>query len=467
MEFILLLALPCVVIYGALAVRTFGLFGLVLGMLLVGTVLGHPFFHVSVLTLDRLLLGMVIGSVILLRLYGNLPGERWDLTDLLVTLWIGWITLNTFTHDWKSNSGAPIATWLFFYAVPVVVYVAARYLRPNPQQLRVLMYSFAALGGYLSLTAAAECFGVHTLVFPKFIAEASYLEFLGRGRGPLLNPSGNGILITLGMVCAILLAKDLQRWRFCALTIVLGVFLLGIYSTLTRCVWLGGLGCLAVVAWLYLPSRVKWTATLAGCLVAICSAPIVLPYITKFKRDKNVSVEDMAESAKLRPMLAIIGWEIAKDHPLRGVGLGHYLEYSVDYAQNRNIDMPLELADKYVQHNIFLSILTENGAIGLILFLMMTGKWCHLAYQIWRYPFAPRESRYFVVILAGFGTAYLANGMFQDVLIIPMISTFAFFLAGLLRSLKANLAGQRMVLSRTLAYSPSTGLLSGQISTAS
>jgi O-antigen ligase len=268
-----------------------------------------------------------------------------------------------------------------------------------------------------------------------------------------MNPSGNGILITLGFICSLLLAKDFQHWNRVLLIAVVAVYALGIYSTLTRCAWLGGMGCLALFAWIYLPTRIKWTGAIVGLMVAASLAPVVLPHINRFKRDKNVSVEDMAESAKLRPMLAVIGWEIIKDYPLRGVGMGHYLEYSIDYAQNRNIDMPLDLADKYVQHNIILSILIDHGAIGLVLFLMMVGKWCHTAWEIWRYRLATREAKYLVIIAAGFSIGYVTNGMFQDVIIIPVVGSLLFFLAGMLRGVKANLAGQHQMLVENVALS--------------
>lgn len=109
--------------------------------------------------------------------------------------------------------------------------------------------------------------------------------------------------------------------------------------------------------------------------------------------------------------------------------------------------------DKDVQHNIILSILIDHGAIGLVLFLMMVGKWCHTSWQIWTYRLAPREAKYIVLIAAGFGIGYIANGMFQDVLIIPIVGSLLFFQAGLLRGIKANLAGQHKLLIENNAFS--------------
>jgi len=446
MEFLLLLGFFPFAIFGAVAVRTCGLWGIALAMFWVGVVFGHPFFNIAGITIDRLILGVLLGGTLFYRLYGRIMGERWDLSDILVAIWIAWITLNTFTHDFKADGYAPARQWLFFHALPVIVYVLARYLRPNPQEIRWMLIAFAALGIYLSITAVFECFGLHALVFPKFIVNSGYTEFLGRGRGPLLQPVGNGSLIALGFICSLLLAKDFGNWSRFLLLAVIGIFMLGFYCTLTRCVWIAGFACLSLFAWIYLPTRIKWTGAIFGLMIAAAVAPIVLPQLKQFKRDKDVSVENMAESAKLRPLLAVIGWEVIKDYPMRGIGMGHYLEYSVQYAQNRNIDLPLDLADKYVQHNIFLSILIENGIIGFICYMLMLGKWCHTGWEIWRYRFAPREAKYLVVIAIAFGISFIINGMFHDLLIVPTISSFLFFFAGLMRGVKANLAGQHKML---------------------
>ena len=45
---------------------------------------------------------------------------------------------------------------------------------------------------------------MHAFVFPKYIVDQELWVFLGRGRGPLLNPVGNGMLITIAFITAVL-----------------------------------------------------------------------------------------------------------------------------------------------------------------------------------------------------------------------------------------------------------------------
>jgi len=116
--------------------------------------------------------------------------------------------------------------------------------------------------------------------------------------------------------------------------------------------------------------------------------------------------------------------------PLVGCGLGHYDAEHRNHLSNRDIDMPLEQGRGYVQHNIWLSLLTETGLIGMTLFALLMVAWLRSAWRLWRAGNAPlwmrQQGLLFLVVAAN----YLANGMFQDMTIIPMIHTILFFMAG-------------------------------------
>ena len=60
MELLLLLAIPALLAWCVIYLRFSGISGCLVASLLAGTVLGHPFFHISIVTLDRLILGVCI-----------------------------------------------------------------------------------------------------------------------------------------------------------------------------------------------------------------------------------------------------------------------------------------------------------------------------------------------------------------------------------------------------------------------
>ncbi len=167
--------------------------------------------------------------------------------------------------------------------------------------------------------------------------------------------------------------------------------------------------------------------------------------LLSFKRDKDLSAEATAESVKLRPILATIAWQIFCDRPLLGVGFGQYKEENIYYTADRSYDLPLEKARRYVQHNVFLSLLAETGLAGMGSFVAMLGVWGFHAWQLWRTPTAPSWARQQGLLFLALLGCYLPNGMFHEVSLIVMVNMLLFFMAGLTEGL-------------SMTYGPARGL---------
>jgi O-antigen ligase len=268
-------------------------------------------------------------------------------------------------------------------------------------------------------------------VFPPYILSPEYPEFLGRARGPLLSPIGNGILFGACAAAALLLWTRLGRWGKAALTPVILLMLGGAYLTLTRSVWMGvGLGLMLVAA-LCTPAAWRKTLVAGSLLAALLVAATQWENLLSFKRDKALSAEEMAESARLRPILATVAWKMFLDRPLWGCGLGRYGEASKEYFSDRSTDLPLEKARPFVQHNVLLALLTETGLIGMGLFAVLLGLWARDAWRLWRSPPGACDHRQLGLLFLAAEANYLVNGMFHDVAIIPMVNMVLFFLAGM------------------------------------
>ena len=88
------------------------------------------------------------------------------------------------------------------------------------------------------------------------------------------------------------------------------------------------------------------------------------------KRDKKLTAADAEKSVKLRPLLAVVAWEMFKDRPIAGHGLGRYeQEQGSAFTPIAATACRLEQARNYVQHNVFLSVLVDTGLIGFGLVL--------------------------------------------------------------------------------------------------
>ena len=73
---------------------------------------------------------------------------------------------------------------------------------------------------------------------------------------------------------------------------------------------------------------------------------------------------------------------------------------------------------------------TETGLLGTLPFLALVTCWTLASYQLWRCQSAPLEVRQLGLVFLVTFVNFVANGMFQDVTIIPSVNLLLFFLGG-------------------------------------
>ncbi|HEX3726033.1 MAG TPA: O-antigen ligase family protein [Pirellulales bacterium] len=443
MEFILGIGALAAMCWAGVIFLRGGLVGGALLVLLAGTCFGHPFFNVPLgpfpLTLDRVLLGALAVQCLLLRRWGRVELPRLTSSDYLLAALLALLVVSALTHDFRFRKGLPLSQLAFFYMVPAMMYAIMRHATWSERSVQWLLGSLAAFGVYLALTAIAESHQASGLVFPSYIASGAVVEFLGRGRGPLLNPSGNGILLAL-TISATLAWWPWLHWRGKWFVLALMPLVAwGVYSTLTRSAWMGAALSVVVVGGLSTPRRWRAIVLCGACAIGAIATAASWEHFVAFKRDQYVSAEETAESARLRPILAVVAWHMFLDRPLFGCGYGQYIQESPAYLADRTTELPLEKARPFIQHNAFLSLLTETGLVGMSLLIALLVFWTRSAWRLWRRSASPLWAQQVGLLYLGFLAAYLMNAMFQDVSIIPMINMILFFLGGTVTTLESRL----------------------------
>ncbi len=448
---IIIVALLVCAVWGLVFLRRFGLLGGCLAVLFVGSCFGHAFFHANVgpvpVTLDRVLLGLLLVVFVVYRLWGEVPRQTVNGLDLLLLAFIGAICFSTFTHDWKAEGYRAAASLLFFYLLPLTIYIIAREIPLTPRAMQGVFGSLAAFGIYLAVTAVLEQQQIWSLVFPRYIVSDAQAEFLGRGRGPFLNPVGNGMFLCAGLFSLLMFWPRSQRWGKLVILLLTAIFLAGIFCTLTRVVWLAAAMGLPALILMNLPRRWMMAGLVACALAGTTGAVVNWTTLNAFKRDRDVSVADMSRSASLRPILAYIAWHVFVDHPLSGCGYRQYEHVSDNYLADRSTPLQLERGRRYVQHNVFLSLLAETGMIGLGLFLLLWIALLQVSLQLWSAPELPLEMRQLGLLMLLLIGAYMLMAMFHDLTLIPMVHMLMFFLAGLTRSAQGTLSSARVGLA--------------------
>jgi O-antigen ligase len=315
----------------------------------------------------------------------------------------------------------------------------ARGSRWTPQSWPWVLWGLAGFGLYLSLTAVAEVRQAWSFVFPEYIASPTlHREWFGRGRGPYLNPTANGLVLSVALCAALLLWPRLNRAGRLFLVAAIPVYLAGLYCTLTRSVWMGAAAGVLVVLTLSLPRSWRYGFVGASLLAVVIVSAASWERMMAFQRDRGISAQEVAESARLRPILATVAWKMFCDRPLLGCGFGQYDRAMVHYLHDRSWDLPLEKARRYVQHNTFLALLTEIGVIGMGLFALLLGLWAHDAWRLWNDPGVSRSAQQAGLLFLAALACYLPNAMFHDTTLAPMVTMLMCTLAGMVQGLVAN-----------------------------
>ena len=113
------------------------------------------------------------------NLFG-LPARRVTRTDVVRILTFGALFGSTFSNDWQFAGYQPAATLLFFYAMPLALYWIASRCPISEQAHGWIFGFFAAFGCYLALTGICEVLEITPAVFPRYISNPEFFEFLGR-----------------------------------------------------------------------------------------------------------------------------------------------------------------------------------------------------------------------------------------------------------------------------------------------
>ena len=411
-------------------------------VLLVGSVFGYDFFNVAAgplpITLDRLLLGCLVILAGWAWLMNRENLRRPNGMDLAIIGVVALLFLSTFLHDYKFSESLPLSRLLFFYCLPLALYAVVRTAKLNQFDLAVITTAIGGLGIYLALIGIAETRGFHALVFPRYIVESTESEFFGRGRGPFLNPVSNGIFLIAGFCCVWFgWPKASRRGRLLIIAASL-IVAVGVYSTLTRSVWMALILVVGIGLWITTSVSQKGALVVAGTLALIVAFPVLGDKVLSFKRDKDVSVSDMSKSAELRPLFFTVAMRMFEDRPLFGCGFGQYAREKYPYLQDSQTGKPLAMTKGYLQHNVFLAYLTELGLAGLGMLLLMLGVMTRSAWLLWIDRKRTLEERQFGLLLAAVLIGFCINGMFHDTSIIPMVNYLLLFVAGIVNNIRTS-----------------------------
>lgn len=166
------------------------------------------------------------------------------------------------------------------------------------------------------------------------------------------------LLASIALLFFVVSRDRMTAWPLALLALIGGVLSTGSRGALAAAAVLLSLSTIALLS-----SRIGklLMACGVGALVVLATVPDILAQSFLPGVDRLLTSADSAGTDP-RWRLWRRAWELATDHPLLGVGIGQFPEYSAGLTPFRS------WTEGQVAHNTFLSFAAEGGALGLLAF---------------------------------------------------------------------------------------------------
>jgi O-antigen ligase len=312
-----------------------------------------PLYGVIVLGLVAWIWGRVRGRL------GD-EGEGKTPLDLPVAAFVCFTLVST---TWSDDTHQAAVKAVFFYIPFVVLYrlvVAWWPLAPALRTLAVVTVAMAvpvallALGQYLTRDIWWNHRLEQTNVYSRFF----------RANGIFYDPNILGRYLVLALLIVIAYAFVSSEPRVLAgLGVIAAILAAGLVVTFSRSSALGLMVGVLILAW----RAFGWKRTTAACLVVLAIGIGGAALRSANVRDAVSSTARLRKVSEGRFSLVKGGLTIWRDAPVVGTGLGsfeHRYEETLTPAQQRRVRV-------VISHNAPVTVLTEVGAVGFALFLVL------------------------------------------------------------------------------------------------
>ncbi len=297
-------------------------------------------FPTHSVTIVKLVGGLLFVSVALATL---LRDRRLRFTPVMG--WAGLLcTVATLSLIAGGLSGASITETLRYWTLTMFLFLLVQLIDSREAFLRALRV--------LAISAIVGAIWASVQFLDGSVARAS---------GPISDPNDFAYLLAavLPLVVYLFMTEPRRRWLW---GIGLASLALGILGSSSR----GAFVALALTAlWAILTRRVS-SVVVVGALAAVALMVVMALGISTAKTSQNLQVREngLSSSVSLRRSYWSAALRMSANHPLLGIGPGRFEALSPGYVR----DTP-KLEHEVAVNSTYLGVLSEDGAIALLLFL--------------------------------------------------------------------------------------------------
>ena len=363
------------------------------------------------------------------------PRLTWPVGWVLLAI-VAYFTISAAASGFETRSPITIHYRLIGgYIFPFVVFLLVLHGLRNESDYRHIAVFFAGLGVYLTFIAWCERFELYGLIFPRYIADAGVGIHWGRVRGPFVMSPAMGLALIYCFFSNLVLARQSRLSIRALLWICNFLMLPAIFWTKTRSVWLSLVVCGAI--WLMCSKRKMARAVTVPVLLAIALVVAVVNMEGILSEDREKGGVTDLDPILMRVGLAQMTWHMVADHPLTGVGFGHFRDHAPNFAQDPSSPY-YAFSSTAMEHNNLLSVLAETGFIGLALYV--TAIVSLIVISIRLYKKLPESApgfinRDLIVLYWILAAAFLIDGFFRETSDNPFANCLFFGLSGVVAAL--------------------------------
>lgn len=260
-----------------------------------------------------------------------------------------------------------LSVWRFIltgFFIPFVMYVVGRTIFRGARDIRALLWLVIGLSGYSAIVSILPSVGLDALVWPRYIVEDP--SWPGRAVGVLNQPMASGMLMALGFVAALLVARLSTTPRPARLLcyVVAAASVAGIYLTLTRAAWLAFAVVVVFGVVLARGFRAGFVVVLIAALLAV-----VVNWSTFTSDDREAGgVASTSEVDDRLNGFATSAWAIGEE-PFAGWGVGRFAVVNTYHHKTWAPDTRWFNGFGISSHHTESGIAVELGLVGLAMWL--------------------------------------------------------------------------------------------------
>lgn len=294
----------------------------------------------------------------------------------------------------------------------VIPFFAITLFLKNKEVLMKMLMAFIVVTSIDSLVALAQVF----------------FNMSSRGWGFGGNTLNLAALLCMVIPITIVIASD-DRFESKYRKIACGAlvcFFIGLLAGQSRGAWLTVAILAPIVSWKYLMQNKK--ILVVACLLAVTIVGFFVSSPRYLHRLESVTNMTTDRSNADRLIVWQSGWNMIKDHPIAGVGLGNFREYYLKAYKLPEVTQNLSHT-----HNNLMQICVEAGFLGLIGWVYLSGYIFIKNFRAWY-----RDNDQYALMLWSSWGGFIIFGMIDLIADASAVMKSWWFLLGILLMLKLS-----------------------------